>query len=43
MVFTDIFAPVWVTGPLETAMTQIEGGIDIGYRIAADDVSPYTY
>lgn len=43
MVFKDIFAPVWVTGPLEAAMTQIEGWIDIGYRIAAEDVSPYTY
>ena len=42
MVFNDLFEPVWVTGSLETSMSQIQGWIDIGYRMAADDVSPYT-
>ena len=43
MIFEGLFEPVWVTGPLQTKMTQVGGWIDIGYRISAEDVTAYEF
>jgi hypothetical protein len=39
-VFRELFAAVWVTGTLQAEISSIET-IDIGYRIAATDISEY--